>query len=85
MTTRSTESRNARRLERLYGTKASGIQYTTVLRLIRDRGLDGAMLELESRGLKPVVAIVPDRDQLPPGVVGAYAGEFPTVVRRRPT
>lgn len=54
MSGRSQSTRDARRLERLYGTKAGGTNHYTVLRLIRQRGLDGAIEELEAMGFRPV-------------------------------
>jgi hypothetical protein len=51
MTSRSTETKNARKLERLYRTKEHGTKHTTVLNLIRDHGLDGAMAQLEAWGM----------------------------------
>jgi hypothetical protein len=43
----------ARQLERLYRTKEHGTGHQTVLRLIRERGLDGAIQQLEAWGMKP--------------------------------
>jgi hypothetical protein len=50
-----TAKREALRLERLYDTKGNGIKWMHLLRLVSTRGLDGAIEELESRGLKPKV------------------------------
>jgi len=47
------DSKEARRLEKLYDTKAHGTGHQTVLRLIREKGLDGAIAQLEAWGMKP--------------------------------
>jgi hypothetical protein len=51
MSNRSTATKNARRLEKLYGTKAHGVKHMTVLRLVNERGLDGAIEQLEAWGM----------------------------------
>jgi hypothetical protein len=45
----------ARRLEKLYDTKANGIRHSTILHLIQERGLNGTIVQLESWRMKPVV------------------------------
>jgi hypothetical protein len=56
MSNRTTAQRNARRLMKVYDVKAHGSCYTTVLRLVREQGLDGAIEQLEAWGMKPQVA-----------------------------
>ena len=53
MANRTTAQRDARRLEKLYATKEHGTKYTTVLRLVVERGLEGAIRQLEDWGLTP--------------------------------
>ena len=53
MTQRSRATKDARRLERLYRTKEHGTGHQTVLRLLRERGLEGAIQQLEAWGMKP--------------------------------
>jgi len=53
MTQRSHATKDARRLERLYRTKEHGTAHQTVLRLIRECGLEGAIQQLEVWGMKP--------------------------------
>ena len=55
MTTSSSASKHARRLEKLYNTKAHGTKYMTVLRLVEERGVEGAIKQLEAWGMKPTV------------------------------
>ena len=57
MSHRSTATRNARRLERLYQTKAHGVKHMTVLSLLSERGLDGAIEQLEAWGMKAEVVV----------------------------
>ncbi len=49
----SQETKDARRLEKLYRTKEHGCAHSTVLRLIRQKGVDGAIAQLEAWGMKP--------------------------------
>ena len=49
--------KDARRLEKLYDTKARGTTHTTVLRLIRERGIEGAIAQLEAWGMRPVMDV----------------------------
>lgn len=51
MTNRSHDTKDARKIEKLYNTKGHGTSHSTVLRLIRERGLDGAISQLESWGM----------------------------------
>jgi len=60
MSNRSRATKDARKLEKLYGTKARQIAHSTILRLIRERGLDGAIQQLEAWGLTPTMP-QPDR------------------------
>jgi len=53
MTNRGNDSKEARKLEKLYRTKEHGTGHQTVLRLIREKGLDGAIAQLEAWGMKP--------------------------------
>jgi GH24 family phage-related lysozyme (muramidase) len=53
MSNRSHETKDARKLEKLYNTKEHGTSHSTVMRLIREKGLEGAMAQLESWGMKP--------------------------------
>lgn len=62
MSRQAKDTREAKRLERLYGTKAQGTSHTTVLRLVRDRGLEGAIAQLEAWGMKPTEAKAGGRD-----------------------
>ncbi len=55
MTNRSHATKDARKLEKLYRTKEHGTKHTTVLRLISEHGLEGAMRQLEAWGMTPVV------------------------------
>ena len=52
MSDRSRTTKDARRLEKVYDTKAHGTKHRTVMQLIHDRGLDGAIEQLEAWGLK---------------------------------
>lgn len=54
MGNQSRETKDARDLERLYDTKAYGTKHQTVLRLVRERGLEGAMAQLEAWGMVPM-------------------------------
>lgn len=70
MTNKAGGRGDARRLEKLYGTKAHGTSYQTVLNLVRERGLDGAIKQLEEWGMKPQTTEpmnIPDfvREKLP--------------------
>lgn len=51
MSNRSRETKDARSLEKLYQTKANGVKHMTVLRLVTERGLDGAIEQLEAWGM----------------------------------
>jgi hypothetical protein len=57
MTNRSAASKGARKLEKLYNTKGHGTKHSTVLRLVEERGLEGAIQQLESWGMAPVVTL----------------------------
>lgn len=46
-------TREARRLERLYNTKAHGTKHATVMRLLHNHGLEGTIVQLESWGMRP--------------------------------
>jgi len=48
---RSTATKTARKLEKLYRTKEHGTKHTTVLRLLTERGLDGTIEQLEAWGM----------------------------------
>ena len=48
------KTRDARAIEVLYDTKAHGTGHQTVVRLIQERGLDGAIEQLEAWGMKPL-------------------------------
>ena len=74
MSHRSTATRNARRLERLYQTKAHGVKHMTVLRLLSERGLDGAIEQLEAWGMKAEVVV---NDASSPEPVRPLADETP--------
>lgn len=50
---RDSTTREARRLERLYQTKKHGTKHGTVMRLLHNVGLEGAILQLEAWGMKP--------------------------------
>jgi hypothetical protein len=54
VTDRSRDTKDARKIEKLYDTKAYGTKHSTVVRLIREKGLEGAMTQLEEWGLKRV-------------------------------
>lgn len=56
MTNRGRDTKDARKLEKLYDTKAHGVKHMTVLNLVREHGLDLAMEQLEAWGLKRAVA-----------------------------
>lgn len=51
---RSSMTREARRLERLYNTKAHGTKHGTVMRLLHNVGLEKTIEQLEAWGMKPV-------------------------------
>jgi hypothetical protein len=51
--TRSNTTRTARKLERLYNTKAHGTKHATVMRLLHNVGLEGTIQQLEAWGMKP--------------------------------
>lgn len=53
---RSQTTKDARRLEKLYGTKEHGTSHSTVHRLVSERGLEGAIQQLEAWGMKPAGA-----------------------------
>lgn len=53
MSGRSSMTKEARRIERLYGTKAHGTKHGTVMRLLHNVGLEGCIQQLEAWGLKP--------------------------------
>ncbi len=55
MTNRSHDSKDARKLEKLYDTKRHGTNHSTVLRLIQEKGLDGAIEQLEAWGMRRVI------------------------------
>jgi hypothetical protein len=48
---RSTATKTARKLEKLYQTKKHGTNHMTVLRLLAERGLDGTIEQLEAWGM----------------------------------
>jgi hypothetical protein len=50
---RSSTTREARRLERLYQTKKHGTKHGTIMRLLHNVGLEGAIAQLEAWGMKP--------------------------------
>jgi hypothetical protein len=52
MTNRGHDVKDARKLEKLYATKAHGTKHSTVLRLVREKGLEGAIEQLEAWGMK---------------------------------
>ena len=54
MGNRSAATREARRLERLYDTKAHGTKHSTILRLLHDVGLEKTIEQLEAWGMRPV-------------------------------
>jgi len=56
MSNQSKDTKEARRLEKLYGTREQGTAHSTVLRLVRQRGVEGAAAQLVAWGLKPVTA-----------------------------
>jgi hypothetical protein len=58
MTNRSHTTKDARKLEKLYDTKSHGVSHSTVLRLIQERGLDGAIEQLEAWGMKRVTGTI---------------------------
>lgn len=60
MTSRSTDTKQARKLEQLYRTKDRGIKHSVVLRKLRDVGLASTIDWLESQGLKPATDVVVD-------------------------
>ena len=45
----------ARQLEHIYNTKARGISYNTMLRLVREHGVGGAIAQLEALGMAAIV------------------------------
>ena len=47
-------SKDAKRLTKLYGTRERGVGHQRVLLLIRERGLDGAIEEIEAMGFRPL-------------------------------
>ena len=53
MTTRSKTTKTARKLERLYNTKAHGTKHSTVMRLLHNVGLEGTIQQLEAWGMTP--------------------------------
>jgi hypothetical protein len=53
MSHQSQETKDARRLEKLYRTKEHDCAHSTVLRLIREKGIEGAKKQLEAWGMKP--------------------------------
>lgn len=57
---RSNTTKTARRLEKLYDTKAHGTKHSTVMSLLRDKGLEGTMVQLEAWGMKPLHAALLD-------------------------
>lgn len=50
---RNSTTREARRLEHLYQTKKHGTKHGTVMRLLHNVGLEGAIRQLEAWGMKP--------------------------------
>lgn len=67
MSNRTTAQRNARRLMKVYDVKAHGSCYTTVLRLVRERGLDATIEQLEAWGMKPIGSNESDAPVSPSG------------------
>lgn len=57
MTSSGTDSKDARRLEKQYGTKARGIKHSVVLRKLRDDGLAATIDWLEAQGLTRQVGV----------------------------
>lgn len=54
-------SKDAKRLTKLYGTRERGVGHQRVLLLIRERGLDGAIAELEAMGFRPLIDLSPEQ------------------------
>ncbi len=54
MTSRGTASKQARMLEKVYETKKHGTKHMTVLRLVQEQGLEGAIDQLEAWGMKRI-------------------------------
>jgi hypothetical protein len=54
MTSRGGKNKDAKRLMALYDCKKHGTKYSTVLNLLKERGLEGAITQLEAWGMKPV-------------------------------
>lgn len=52
MSHHSKETREARRIERLYSTKANGCAHSTVIRLLREQGTEGCLRQLEAWGMR---------------------------------
>lgn len=52
MANQSSRTKEARRIERLYNTKAHGTKHGTVMRLIENHGIEGCIQQLEAWGMK---------------------------------
>jgi hypothetical protein len=53
MSNRSSATKTARKLERLYDTKTHGTKHGTIMRLLHNVGLEGTIQQLEAWGMKP--------------------------------
>ena len=52
MTTRGGKNKDVKRLMALYDCKKHGTKYSTVLNLLKERGLEGAITQLEDWGMR---------------------------------
>jgi hypothetical protein len=63
MSGQSHRTKTARKLEKLYSTKAHDVKHQTIMRLLEDRGLDGTINQLEAWGLRPCTGTSPEDPQ----------------------
>lgn len=63
MSNQSHRTKTARKLEKLYATKAHGTKHGTIMRLLENHGLDGCINQLEAWGLRPCMNTSPEVSQ----------------------